>query len=150
MNTDERHGGDEQRVNTFDDPGGNAPDAGGDAPETAVDASEAAASAVEDPAGDLNTATTPGPDHHGQDGARDTISGAAAQKQMAGAAVQDVPAMSQNNASDAEKLAGIVAQTRADLPNAGDDEFAALLRKRADQAGVPLDEAEAARLAAER
>lgn len=84
-----------------------------------------------------------GADHHGQDGGRDTVTVGQAQHDMAGDAEQNAPAMSQNNATDEEKWAGILAQTRADLPGADDDALVARVRQRAEQSGIPLSDEQA-------
>lgn len=100
---------------------------------------------------DQNPDTRPeGADHHGQDGGRDTMSVGEAQRAMAGDAEQDMPAMSQNNASDEEKWAGILAQTRADRPEADVDTLVGLVRQRAEQSGIPLSEEQAHALVAEK
>lgn len=75
-------------------------------------------------------------DHHGQDGARDTLTVGQAQAEMSGASEQRLPAMSQNNASDADKIAGIVAQTRTDVSHLGRDEVVRVLAQRLDQTGI--------------
>ncbi len=86
-----------------------------------------------------NTNTRPdGADHHGQDGGRESVSVSAAQQENAGAAEQDAPAMSQNNATDDEKVAGILSQTRADLPGADADALVERIVQRAEQSGIPL------------
>lgn len=90
-----------------------------------------------------------GADHHGQDGGRETVSVGEAQREMAGDAEQDLPAMSQNNATDDEKLAGILAQTRADLPGADADAIVERLRQRAEQSGIPLTDEQARTLVRE-
>ena len=90
-----------------------------------------------------------GADHHGQDGGRETVSVGEAQREMAGDAEQDLPAMSQNNATDDEKLAGIRAQTRADLPGADADAIVERLRQRAEQSGILLTDEQARTLVRE-
>ena len=77
-------------------------------------------------------------DHYGQDAGRDTLTVGEAQRRWRHSVEQRMPAMSQNNAADADKLAGILAQTRADLPGASVERLTALLLERASQAGVPL------------
>lgn len=154
--------------NTFDDPGANFPDAG-DNRDVAPDAAAAEEAAPTDPAAvdpaagaaegrDTEDRPAPEPggqapghggDHHGQDRGRTTVTVGEAQHAMRGATEQDLPAMSQNNAVTAEKLAGIIAQTRADLPGATADAIAYLLRERAAQAGLHLDDDLAAELAEE-
>jgi hypothetical protein len=86
-------------------------------------------------------------DHHGQDGARDTLTVGQAQAEMSGAKEQRVPAMSQNNASDADKIAGIVAQTRTDVSHLGRDEVMRVLAQRFDQTGVVVSDDELGELA---
>jgi len=132
--------------NTFDDPGGNYPDAGdrGDvaADAAAADAASPADPGAVDPAASALADDTPAEhssDHHGQDRGRTTETVAQAQHAMRGAGEQDLPAMAQNNAVAAEKLAGIIAQTRADLPGATAEQISYLLRERAAQAGLHLD-----------
>lgn len=88
-----------------------------------------------------------GGDHHGQDQGRTTVTVGEAQQATGGADEQDLPAMSQNNAGADEKLAGIIEQTRGDLPDCTAEEVTALLRERASQAGLDLDEDTAAQLA---
>lgn len=97
-----------------------------------------------------NANTRPeGADHHGQDGGRETVTVGEAQREMAGTAEQNVPAMSQNNATDEEKWTGILAQTRADLPGAGEDDIVERVRQRAEQSGIPLTEEQAHALVSE-
>ncbi|TQJ30981.1 hypothetical protein [Microbacterium sp. SLBN-146] len=116
----------EQQDGTDQDVTGQAQSGLGDSP-----AAEAAASA----------------DHHGQDGARDTLTAGQAQAEMSGAAEQSLPAMSQNNASDADKVAGIVAQTRTDVSHLGRDEVVRVLAQRFDQTGVTVSDDELQELA---
>lgn len=87
--------------------------------------------------------------HFGQDGGRDTVSVSAAQQEDDGSATQSVPAMSQNNAGADDKLSGILAQTRADMAGESAQRAAEVLRQRAEQAGVEVDEDEALRLVRE-
>ncbi len=151
--------------NTYDDPGGNYPDAGEHrdlAPDAAAadavsptdpDAVDPAEPALDDAGNSEAVARVPARghsgDHHGQDHGRTTVTVGQAQHAMRGAREQDMPAMSQNNAVTAEKLAGIIAQTRADLPGASTDAIAYMLRERAAQAGLHLDDDVAAELADE-
>lgn len=90
-----------------------------------------------------------GADHHGQDGGRDTLSVGDAQRDAAGATEQSAPAMSQNNATDDEKLAGILSQTRADLPDADADAHMERVQQRAEQSGIPLTPEQARSLVAD-
>lgn len=129
------------RENTFDDPAGNAVDAGGVA--------NADASPVTETADIADIAATGSTDHHGQDGGRDTVTVAQAQSRDAGAATQDLPAMSQNNATDEEKLAGILAQTRGDAATEPLSRVEELLRARIHDAGLAVDDARLSTLAGE-
>lgn len=86
--------------------------------------------------------------HFGQDGGRESVSVSAAQKERGADATQSGPAMSQNNAGADEKLDGIIAQTRADLPDESAARIAEVLLQRAAQVGVTLSDDEAARIAA--
>lgn len=140
------------------DPAAGAGDGAGDAvsPEAAPEVDRAservpvAPGDAERPAPE-HGAPTPGHggDHHGQDHGRTTVTVGQAQHAMRGAREQDMPAMSQNNASVAEKLAGIIAQTRADLSGATATQIGYLLRERAAQAGLHLEDEIAAELADE-
>jgi len=89
-----------------------------------------------------------GHDHHGHDDGRDTLTAGESQHELSGADEQALPAMSQNNADDIDKLSGIVAQTRADLPDAPIERIVELLQKRTEQAGLNLGQEELAALAA--
>ena len=80
-------------------------------------------------------------DHHGHDDGRDTLT--ASEAQHTGGALgteqeQRLPAMAQNNASDLDKVSGIVAQTRADVGTEPVDRIAEVLHQRLEQAGVLL------------
>lgn len=77
-----------------------------------------------------------GADHHGQDGGRDTLTASEAQRARGDAREQALPAMSQNNASDDDKIAGIVAQTRQDVAHLGRDRVVEVLTQRLEQSGV--------------
>ena len=82
-----------------------------------------------------------GTDHHGQDGARETQSASEAQRTPGALGTeqeQRLPAMAQNNASDIDKVAGIVAQTRQDVGTHPLEEIAHVLRQRLTQSGVEL------------
>ena len=89
-------------------------------------------------------------DHHGHDDGRDTLTAGEAQH-TAGALgteqEQRLPAMSQNNASDLEKVTGIVAQTRADVGTESIEHIAEVLRERLGQAGVELPDSDVQELA---
>lgn len=83
-----------------------------------------------------------GGSHHGQDGGRDTLT--AGEAQRAGALgegdTQDLPAMSQNNATIDEKVAGIVDQCRQDLANGSREPVEDMLRARLSDAGVDVSD----------
>src|SRR6478609_6929134 len=84
-----------------------------------------------------------GIDHHGQDGARDTQTAGEAQRTPGALGTeqeQRLPAMAQNNASDIDKVAGIVAQTRQDIGTHPLEEIAHALRQRLTQSGIELPE----------
>lgn len=82
-----------------------------------------------------------GTDHHGQDEGRDTLSAGEAQRTPGGLGTeqeQRLPAMAQNDASEVEKVTGIVVQTRADVGTEPVDRIAEVLRQRLEQAGIDL------------
>ena len=84
-----------------------------------------------------------GTDHHGQDGARDTQTASEAQQTpgaLGSEQEQRLPAMAQNNASDVDKVAGIVAQTRQDVGTEPLERVAEVLRQRLTQSGIELPE----------
>lgn len=118
-------------ANEYEEPGGNYPDNEG---------AEVA------PREEAPTPPDAGPDHHGQDGGRETLTASEAQRAMAGAAEQDAPAMEQNNATDEEKVRGIVAQTRVDVRDKGPQEIARVLAQRFEQSGIAVPDGEIARL----
>ncbi|RLK52790.1 hypothetical protein [Microbacterium telephonicum] len=62
---------------------------------------------------------------------------------------QDEPAQEQNVATDAERLDGILAQTRADVGGEDTSVVATALRRRLDDVGLDIDAAEIDRLVAE-
>lgn len=64
----------------------------------------------------INTNDPDGADHYGRDDERTVLP--------------------QNDATDAEKIDGIVAQTRQDVADQGDDDIARVLLQRIEQAGV--------------
>lgn len=89
-------------------------------------------------------------DHHGHDDGRDTLT--ASEAQHTGGALgteqeQRLPAMAQNNASDLDKVSGIVAQTRADVGTEPVDRIAEVLHQRLEQAGVDLPDGDVQELA---
>jgi hypothetical protein len=91
-----------------------------------------------------------GGDHHGHDGGRDTLSVSEAQHTpgaLGSEQEQRLPAMSQNNASDVDKVAGIVAQTRSDVGAEPLERIAEVLRQRLTQSGIDLPEHDVEELA---
>ncbi|WP_345800245.1 hypothetical protein AAIB33_12305 [Microbacterium sp. AZCO] len=80
--------------------------------------------------------------HQGQDGGRDTMTAGQAQREggLGTEQEQRLPAMSQNNANDIEKISGIVVQTRDDLAATAPEKVPAVLRQRLAQAGISLPE----------
>ncbi len=89
-------------------------------------------------------------DHHGQDEGRDTLTAGAAQRTPGGLGSeqeQRLPAMSQNDASTIDKVAGIVAQTRSDVGAEPQERIAEVLHQRLEQAGVDLPDDEVDELA---
>jgi hypothetical protein len=91
-----------------------------------------------------------GSDHHGHDDGRDTLTVSEAQN-TAGALgteqEQRLPAMSQNNASELDKVAGIVAQTRQDVGTEPLERIAEVLHQRLEQSGIDLPDSEVQELA---
>lgn len=79
--------------------------------------------------------------HHGQDEGRETLTAGEAQRAMSGEQEQRLPAMSQNNASEVEKVSGIVAQTRQDAGTAERGQVLHILRQRLEQSGIDLPDA---------
>jgi len=55
--------------------------------------------------------------------------------------------MSQNNASQVEKVSGIVVQTRSDVGDQPQERIQEVLRQRLEQSGIDLPDAEIAELA---
>ena len=131
-----------------------AADEGADAAPTTTDGPAQAAPAAAEPSheavgiGVLGSAD--GQDHHGQDEGRDTLTVGEAQRQEGGLGTeqeQRLPAMSQNDASAIDKVAGIAAQTRADVGTEPVGRIAEVLQQRLDQAGVDLPAADVDELA---
>lgn len=60
---------------------------------------------------------------------------------------QNEPLLDQNVASNADKVDGIVAQTRADVPHESPDRVAEILRQRFSDAGMSVSDEEIAQLA---
>ncbi|WP_426321516.1 hypothetical protein [Microbacterium sp. E-13] len=89
-------------------------------------------------------------DHHGQDENRDTMTVGQAQREPGALGTeqeQRLPAMSQNNASDVEKVTGIVAQTRQDVGTESEERIIEVLRQRLDQSGIDLPDSDIQELA---
>jgi hypothetical protein len=140
--------------NEFENPGGNYPDSGKEAAQHDDHArrdEEPATPAAPEPTHEaVGIGVVPSPDHHGQDGGRDTLTVSEAQRTEGGLGTeqeQRLPAMSQNDASDVDKVAGIVAQTRSDVGDQSLDRIADVLRQRLVQAGVELPDDEVRELA---
>jgi len=64
-----------------------------------------------------------------------------------GDVVQTEPAMDMNDTSTAEKIDGIVVQTRADQAVVGQDRMFEILKQRLDQAGIEMSDDEIVQLA---
>lgn len=122
-----------------------APQVSEPAPEAPDDdQTDADAQATPSPASDSDHATLEvgvtddGRDHHGRDDGRETLTVGESQRAANGAREQNLPAMSQNNASDGEKIAGIVAQTRVDVGDQDDARIADVLRQRFSDSGIAV------------
>lgn len=150
MQTPPQHGGAESTTgNEFDAPGTNYPDTG-KPDESARDESGADAQpapADDDPSHEAVGVGVIGgaqvdPDHHGQDGGREKVWAGSSQDALSGEQEQRLPSMSQNNASDVEKVTGIVAQVRGDIASGDADEVRHVLAQRLEQAGLALGDDE--------
>lgn len=95
-----------------------------------------------DPSDDTTQDAARADDHHGQDGGRDAVWAGSAQKGRSAADTQDLPAMSQNDAGLAEKIDGIVAQTRADAAGHQNYDVRHVLVERFAQAGIEVEDAD--------
>ncbi|MFF2632986.1 hypothetical protein ACFVR6_08935 [Microbacterium sp. NPDC058021] len=165
-----------ERENEFDNTGGNYPDQGG-ADAAAMQETAAASPRETDPAdqadgtdsaaepvdGSAPPAGPPsheavgvgvidgepmGADHHGQDEGRDTLTvSETQQRDLSDAQEQRLPAMSQNNAPEVDKVAGIVAQTRSDVATEPHERIVEVLHQRLEQAGIHLPDDEVSELA---
>jgi hypothetical protein len=82
------------------------------------------------------------PSHAGQ-------GGAIAHDAASAPGVQDEPVLDQNAASDEDRIAGIVAQTRVDVGDAGVERIADVLTQRFTDAGLDVDADRTVALAAE-
>jgi len=142
--------------NEYEQPGVNYPDRkdrpGGAeaAPALGEPARDAADDEPSHEAVGIGVVETEGTDHHGQDEGRDTRSAGEAQRTEGGLGTeqeQRLPAMSQNNASELEKVTGIVAQTRQDVGTEPVERIAEVLRQRLEQSGIDLPDAEVEELA---
>lgn len=83
-------------------------------------------------------------DHHGQDGTRETLTAGEAQREdaLGPGDEQTLPAMAQNNATDDEKIIGIILQTRQDVGSETTERISEVLRQRLDQAGIEATDAQ--------
>lgn len=89
-------------------------------------------------------------DHHGHDDGRETLTASEAQHTSGALGAeqeQRLPAMAQNNASDLEKVSGIVAQTRADVGTEPVERITEVLHQRLEQAGIDLPDGDVQELA---
>lgn len=128
--------------NEYEQPGVNYPDREDQGAQAAEPSHQAVGIGVTDAGDDM--------DHHGQDEGRDTLTAGQAQREPGGLGAeqeQRLPAMSQNDASAVDKVAGIVAQTRADVATEPVERIAEVLHQRLDQAGVNLPDDEVDELA---
>ncbi|HWL78453.1 hypothetical protein [Microbacterium sp.] len=60
---------------------------------------------------------------------------------------QDTPMLAQNEASEVDKVAGIVVQTRSDVGDKSIDEIAHVLRQRLNDSSIELPDSEVQELA---
>ncbi len=88
-------------------------------------------------------------DHHGQDGGRDTLTVGEAQRTggLGAGDTQDLPAMSQNNATAEEKIAGIIVQARQEVAAGTREPVEDMMRERLSQAGLDVSDELVAELA---
>ncbi len=101
--------------------------------------------------------TTPdaaGPDATAQHGAPpETVQGGAvapdAHAPAAAPGTQNEPAMDMHSTTDEDRIAGIVAQTRSDVGDAGEDRIADVLRQRFADTGIDVGDDRVRALAAE-
>lgn len=126
-------------ANEFDEPGGNYPDRNDETPlEPSQD---------EDRRGDGDDTI-----QHGE--APSTVQGGAvapdAHAPTAGSpGTQDEPIMDMHEATDEERVSGIVAQTRADVGDASEERIADVLRQRFTETGTDVGDDRIRALAAE-
>jgi hypothetical protein len=87
--------------------------------------------------------------HQGQDGGRETMTVGEAQRKggLGTEQEQNLPAMSQNNASDVEKVSGIVVQTRDDIASTQPERVYDVLKQRLEQSGIDLPDSDIQELA---
>lgn len=87
--------------------------------------------------------------HQGQDGGRETMTASQAQREGALGTEQEqrLPAMSQNNATEIDKISGIVAQTRQDVGSEQVERVEDVLRQRLEQSGIDLPDSDIQELA---
>jgi hypothetical protein len=77
------------------------------------------------------------------------VGGALAHDAVPAVAPQDAPALDQNPAGDEDRIAGIVAQTRADVGDRDLERIADVLRQRFEDSGLDVDADRTVALAAE-
>jgi hypothetical protein len=87
--------------------------------------------------------------HQGQDLGRDTMTASQAQREGALGTEQEqrLPAMSQNNATEIDKISGIVAQTRQDIAGTEPERVFDVLKQRLEQSGIDLPDSDVHELA---
>lgn len=86
--------------------------------------------------------TTGAHDHHGQDSGDDQAQGPLSDEQE-----QRLPLLSQNDASEIEKVTGILVQTRDDMAAEPRERIVQALTERLAQAGIDASEADVQELA---
>lgn len=128
--------------NEFESPGVNQPDsqdAGRPAPARDAEPSHEA----------IGIGVTDSGDHHGQDEGRDTLTAGEAQRTggLGSEQEQRLPAMAQNDATQIDKVSGIVAQTRQDVGTEPIERVADVLRQRLSDSGIDLPDDEVQELA---
>jgi len=96
-----------------------------------------------DPATQRSDAGVGGAVNHSDDAERSADEGTAGYPGR----TQDEPVLQQNQATDQERIDGIVAQTRADLGDESDERYAEVLRQRLEDSGIPMSDEDRQRLA---
>lgn len=128
--------------NEYENPGVNQPDsqgAGSPAPARDTEPSHEA----------IGIGVTDSGDHYGQDEGRDTLTAGEAQRTggLGSEQEQRLPAMAQNDATQIDKVSGIVAQTRQDVGTEPIERVADVLRQRLSDSGIDLPDDEVQELA---